>query len=463
MSGRSNVAVLAGGAAALLCAGLLDARRRNAVGVAHEGRAVRVVVLGAGFGGLNAALELAQAPDVELTVIDSQNHHLFQPLLYQVATAALSPADIASPVRDILPAGPNVHVMMGPVMAVDTQAGHVVCDGEVVPYDELVIATGSQPSYFGNQEWAQHAPGLKSLHDALDLRGRLLLAFERACIADDPAERQRLLTFVLIGAGPTGVEMAGSVAELAREMVQLDHELSRSRPRVVLVEAADSILADFPADLCRHAATSLRHLGVEMRLGTKVEAIEDGVVRLDNGTIAAATIIWTAGTAATPVAQWLGVEPGKGGRVAVAPDLRVPGLPRVQVIGDAALALNRRGKPLPALAPVAKQQGRYVAQAILRRHRGEPAAGPFRYRDYGTMATIGRGRAVADFGAVHVYGKPAWGLWAVAHIFFLIGFRSRLMVCTQWALAYVTDQRPGRLIAWNPEEDERARQAKAAR
>ena len=449
---------MVGGAVALFYAGRIDARRQVKPIRPSSQQRLRVVVLGAGFGGLNTALELARHPDIDLTVIDAQNHHLFQPLLYQVATAALSPADIASPVRDVIPAAPNTRVMMGAVTAINTRSQQITCDGHAVPYDELVIATGSQPTYFGHHDWERHAPGLKSLHDALDLRGRILLAFERACTAEDPAERDRLLTFVLIGAGPTGVEMAGSIAELAREVLESDHELRQSTVHIVLVEAGPRILADFPEDLAEHATDDLQQLGVTLKLGSKVQAITDGLVELETGPIPAGTVIWTAGTTATPVAGWLGVEPAKGGRVAVEPDLRVPGLPHVQVIGDAALALNRHGKPLPGLAPVAKQQGRYVARAIVRRYRGQSVR-PFRYLNYGNMATIGRAKAVADFGAVHVTGLPAWGLWAVAHVFFLIGFRSRFMVSAQWALAYANDKRPGRLIAWNPNIDAQAKQS----
>ena len=451
-----------GGAAALFFAGRLDARRQIRLTPLASGQPFRVVVIGAGFGGLNAAVELARNPAVDLTVIDAQNHHLFQPLLYQVATAALSPADIASPVRDVIPPTPNTHIMMGAVTAIDTRAQHVICDGQAVPYDALIIATGSQPSYFGNNDWEQHAPGLKSLHDALDLRGRILLAFERACTAKDPAERDRLLTFVLIGAGPTGVEMAGSIAELAHETLASDHELSQATLRIVLVEAGSRVLAEFPEHLSENAANALRQLGVTIQLGSKVSAIEDGVVQLEDGSIPAATIIWTAGTTATPVAAWLGVEPAKGGRVAVSPDLQVPSLPNTYVIGDAAMSLDGDGKPLPGLAPVAKQQGRYAAQTILRRLRGQRVR-PFHYINYGNMATIGRGRAVADFGVVRVSGLPAWGLWAVAHIFFLIGFRSRFMVSAQWALAYATDKRPGRLIAWNPNVDAKVNQENKSR
>ncbi len=410
-----------------------------------------MVILGAGFGGLTAARVLAKNEDIDLTVIDSQNHHLFQPLLYQVATAALSPADIASPVRSVVLAAENTHIMMGTVSDIDTKQGHVVCAGRRIPYDELVIATGSQTGYFGHAEWEKHAPGLKTLHDALDLRGRLLLAFERACTASSESERRKLLTFVLIGGGPTGVEMAGSIAELTREMLISDHELSQTRPRIVLVEAGERLLPGFTRNLSANADAALAGLGVEVRTATKVTAIDDGVVHTPAESIESSTIIWAAGTIATPVATWLKVESCKGGRVEVDANLRVPQHPRIHVIGDAALMRGRDGEPLPALAPVAKQQGAYVARAILDRRNGRQPAASFRYRDYGTMATIGRLKAVAELGPLHVTGWPAWSLWAVAHIFFLIGFRNRLMVSAEWAFAFATDQRPGRLIEEGPD------------
>ena len=437
--------VLAAGAAMFLV-GRVAQQRRTPASAPNRPRC-RVVVLGAGFGGLNAALPLAKSDAVDLTVIDVQNHHLFQPLLYQVATAALSPADIASPVRDVVPALPRTHVIMGAVTGIDTTARQVICSGQRVPYDELIVATGSQPSYFGNDDWAAFAPGLKTLHDALDLRGRILLAFERACVEQDSTERDRLLTFVLIGAGPTGVEMAGSIAELSRETLAQDHELSQVTPRIILIEAGERVLETFPEDLSSDAARALQALGVEIRTSTKVTGMQDGVVQLEHGSISAATIVWAAGTAATPVAEWLGVKPGHGGRVEVGRDLLVPGHAGVRVIGDAALAKGAAGKPLPGLAPVAKQQGEYAADAILRRLAGRAATLPFRYRDYGTLATIGRAKAVAEFGPVHLKGLPAWLLWAVAHIFFLIGFRSRVMVSLQWGFSFLADRRPGRLIA----------------
>ena len=452
---RHDLLLIAAGTAAFLAAAKLDRKRRDAARQG-QGRPHRVVVLGAGFGGLSAAQSLCTAQAIDLTVIDAQNHHLFQPLLYQVATAALPPADIAAPIRDIIPASPNTRVMMGAVTGIDVAAQTVSCAGERVPYDELIVATGSEPSYFGNDDWSHHAPGLKTLHDALDLRGRILLAFEKACVAQDAAEQARLLTFVLIGAGPTGVEMAGSIAQLSREMLALDHELSRTEPTIILVEAGKRVLAEFPDDLGRYAAASLEALGVTIRTGAKVTAIEQGTVHLEDDHIEAATIIWTAGTAATPVAEWLGIKPEKGGRVAVDANLRVPGHPAVHVIGDAALAYDRSGRPLPGLAPVAKQQGDYVARAIRARLAGRPLGRRFTYRDYGTLATIGRAKAVAAFGPVHLTGLVAWAVWAMAHIFFLIGFRNRLMVSAQWALAYATDRRPGRLIAWSAIEVESA-------
>ncbi len=405
----------------------------------------RVVVVGAGFGGLAAASRLAGRPGIHLTVIDVQNYHLFQPLLYQVATAALAPGDIASPVRSIFPESPSVKVLMDRVTGVDTDARHVLCGGQAVPYDELIIATGSQPSYFGHADWAGTAPSLKTLDDALSLRQQILDVFEQAA-SGNPADRERLLTFVLIGGGPTGVEMAGSIAELARGTLPRDFGFPDTQATIMLVEAGQRILSAFTPDLSDYAAAALRGMGVEIRTGTSVTGIEPGTVHLGGQVIAAATVIWTAGTEATPVAKWLGVAPAHGGRVTVGPDLRVPGHPEVAVIGDAALVPGRDGKPLPGLAPVAKQQGRFVAGAILRRLRGQRAPGAFGYRDYGTLATIGRNKAVAEFGAVHITGFPAWITWAVAHIFFLIGFRNRVMVSAQWAFAYLTHERGNRLL-----------------
>lgn len=445
------LAALLGGAALLL------STRRGSAAVSMPARAgrdrarrrsqprCRVVVVGAGFGGLNAALRLAGKPGIDLTVIDAHNHHLFQPFLYQVATAALSPSDIASPIRGIIPVASHAKVLMETVTGIDTAARRVTWDGGSVPYDELIVATGSQPSYFGHDDWAQAAPGLKTLEDASKLCRRILLAFEKASVAEGQ-ERQRLLTFALIGGGATGVEMAGSIAELARDLLKHDYDMPGAKVRVVLVEAGERVLPEFTPDLSRNAAKALQGLGVEIRAGTRVTGIEDGLVRLHGETLAAETVIWTAGTMATPVADWLGVEPSHGGRVSVDAGLSLAGHPGIHVIGDASQAVDARGKPLPGLAAVAKQQGRYVANAILRRVRSGRETAGFSYRDYGTLATIGRGRAVAEFGRLHLTGEPAWLIWAAAHIFFLIGFRHRVMVSTQWAFAYATRQRTNRII-----------------
>ncbi len=446
---RPLLFALAGAATAGLLAsrGAPQARPRPARSRVRRSRGpdCHVVVVGAGFGGLAVASRLAGRPGIHLTVIDVHNHHLFQPLLYQVATAALSPGDIASSVRSIFPESPSVRVLMDRVTGVDTDAQLVLCGGQGVPYDELIIATGSQPSYFGHAGWAGLAPGLKTLDDALGLRQHILDVFEQASVAS-PADRTRLLTFVLIGGGPTGVEMAGSIAELARDTLPRDFGLPGAQAAVILVEAGERILSAFTPDLSDYAAAALQGMGVQVRTGVSVTGIEPGTVHLGDQEIATGTVIWTAGTEATPVAKWLGVTPAHGGRVAVGSDLRVPGHPEVAVIGDAALALDGGGKPLPGLAPVAKQQGGFVARTILRRLHGRRAPGAFKYRDYGTLATIGRNKAVAEFGSVHVTGFPAWITWAVAHIFFLIGFRHRVLVSAQWAFAYLTHERGNRLL-----------------
>lgn len=428
------------------CLAYAVARRRAARRRAADGPVpvrCRVVVVGAGFGGLQAALGLAGRPGIDLLVIDRHNHHLFQPLLYQVATAALVPTDITAPVRDILPVSTRVRVLMDTVTGVDTAGRRVLCGERSFPYDELVLATGSRPSYFGHDDWAEAATGLKTLEDALGLRRQIMSAFEAASAAPTRAERDRLLTFVLIGGGPNGIEMAGSIAGLAQEMLRHDYAMPGARARVVVIEAGPRLLAEFAPDLSAYTRRALESLGVEVRTGTSVGAIEPGVVHAGDTTIPAGAIVWTAGTEATPVASWLGVAAGKGGLVPVGPDLRVPGMEGVSVVGDAALVDGRR---LPGLAPVAKQQGTYAARAIMGRLRGRPRRRPFRYADYGTLATIGRNRAVAAFGPVKLRGFPAWVAWAGAHIFFLIGFRNRVLVSTQWGFAYLLNQRSGRLI-----------------
>ena len=409
------------------------------------------MVVGAGFGGLEAARRLGRVPGVRVTLLDEHNYNLFQPLLYQVATLALSPDDIASPVRTILPPTSGVEVLMERVTGLDLGKREVVCGERRVPYDTLVLATGSEPSYFGHDDWRGTAPGLKTLDDALEQRRRILGAFESAVLASGAAERAQALTFVVVGGGTTGVEMAGSLAELATETLRHEYRdlvlpWAGRRARVILVEGGKQLLPGFPPDLVARAMTDLQRLGVEVRLGAEVTGLALGQVTLGEESLAASTAVWAAGVAATPVAAWLGVKPGRGGRVQVGPDLQVPERPGVYVIGDAALALDRHGTALPGVAPVAKQEGAYVARVVRSQVLGTRAPGRFRYRDYGTLATIGRGKALAEFGPVHLTGFVAWVTWAVAHIFFLIGFRNRVLVSAQWLFAYVTHRRGGRVI-----------------
>jgi NADH dehydrogenase len=415
---------------------------------AAEPRAVpRVVIVGAGFGGLTAAQHLARAP-VEVVLIDRHNYHLFQPLLYQVATAALSPADIAAPIRHVLRDQKNATMVLDALIGVDAAARTVrLRDGGALRFDYLVLATGSVYSYFGHADWPRHAPGLKSIDDATDIRRRLLLAFEKAETTDDAEARQRLMTFVLVGAGPTGIEMAGALAELARAALAEDFRRINPRAaRILLIEAGPRVLAGFPEKLALFAAASLRRMGVELLLDTKIEAIDAGGVVANGERIAAATVVWCAGVEATPVARWLGAEAARGGTLKVAPDLSVPGHPEIFVIGDAALVLDRNGKPLPGVAPVAKQQGRYVAAVIAARIAGAPPPKPFRYRDQGALATIGRSSAIADLPFVKLTGWLAWVLWGIVHIYFLIGFRNRLSVFVNWVWAWLTYARGARLI-----------------
>ena len=458
-----RVPLLLGSAAAVLC--LARAERKGAQprrAARQAGRATRqpphrVVVIGAGFGGLSAAQALAGQPDVQVTVIDQHNHHLFQPLLYQVATAALSQDEIASPVRSLFAGKTGTRVLMESVTGIDDAAREVLCGSARVPYDTLIVATGSQPSYFGHDAWQAAAPGLKTLQDARKLRERILDAFERANLPGcSPAERARLLTFVLVGGGATGVEMAGSIAELARDTLRHDYaSVSDVQVRVIIVEGSPHILEGFAPELQARALHDLQGMGVEVRTGAKVTDIQPGAVHVGAQSIEAETIIWTAGVAATPVAAWLGVQPAKGGRVAVGPDLAVPGHPGIYVIGDAALPPSPDGKPLPGVAPVAKQQGAYVARAIRRQLRGQAGTRPFGYRDYGTLATIGRNKAVAEFGPVHLTGFAAWATWAVAHIFFLIGYRNRFLVSAQWLISYAMHQRGGRMFVSSATPDPR--------
>jgi NADH dehydrogenase len=405
----------------------------------------RVVIVGGGFGGLSAAKALAKQP-FDVTLIDRNNHHLFQPLLYQVATAGLSPADIASPIRGIIGSQRNTTVTLAEVSGVDTARKEVIADGRRVAYDYLVLATGAQHAYFGHDDWAAFAPGLKTIDDATYLRRRILLAFERAENETDVEERRRLMTFVVIGGGPTGVEMAGAIAELARRALAADFRAIDPRDaRIILVEAAPRVLTPFTEALSETARRSLEQLGVEVRLGAAVTDCSCEGVRLGSDFIPARTIVWAAGVMASPAGRWLGAETDRVGRVKVRADLSVPGHPDVFVIGDTAAVATLDRSILPGVAPVAKQQGQYVARALVARSKGQTFEA-FRYRDYGLLATIGRSRAVAQLGGLHISGFLAWMLWSVAHIYFLIGFRNRFVVALNWAWSYITFQRGSRLI-----------------
>jgi NADH dehydrogenase len=405
----------------------------------------RIVIVGAGFGGLSAATRLGRA-EADVTVIDRHNHHLFQPLLYQVATAALSPADIAAPIRAILGRQRNTRVMLGTVTAVDVAHQAVTVGEQLVPYDYLVVATGARESYFGHDEWAAVTLGLKDVEDARAMRQRVLLAFEHAEDSDDAAERRRLMTFVIIGGGPTGVELAGALAELSHATLARDfRRIDPTMARIILIEAGPRLLPSFPAKLSGVAARALSRLGVELRLGTAVTACNDDGVSLGGERIESRTVIWAAGVCASPAAEWLGRDTGRDGRVPVGADLSLPGHPEIFVIGDTAMIPGPDGKPLPGIATVAKQQGKHVARAIKARLRGEPAA-PFRYRNPGNLATIGRSEAVADFGWLRLSGRLGWLLWSAVHIYFLIGFRNRAVVAAEWLWSYLTYQRGARLI-----------------
>jgi NADH dehydrogenase len=405
-----------------------------------------VVIVGAGFGGLACARALARAP-VRVTVIDRRNHHLFQPLLYQVATAGLSPADIAQPVRAVLSGQTNAQVLLDKVVGVDAAARVVRLRKRTIPYDWLVLATGARHSYFGRDDWAERAPGLKSLEDATALRRTILESFEKAEFEEDEARRRRLLTFVLIGGGPTGVEMAGAIAELARKALVRDFRtIDPTSARIVLVEAGPRPLAAFPARLSEEARRALAAMGVEVRTGFRVAHIDEEGVVVGNETIAAETVIWSAGVLASAAAEWLGAPADPAGRIKVGPDCSVPGNPEIFAIGDTACFVDEGGRQLPGVAPVAKQQGGHVGRLIARAATGDARRTPFRYRDWGSMATIGRSLAVCRFGRLQVTGLPAWLLWSLIHVLFLAGLRNRLAVAFTWMWAYVTFQRGARLI-----------------
>jgi len=406
----------------------------------------RVVIVGGGFGGLSAARALARAP-VDVTVIDRHNYHLFQPLLYQVATAGLAPNTIAAPIRAILHKQANATVLMETVTGIDAAGRSVLIGERRLNYDFLVIATGARHSYFGHAEWECVSPGIKTLADAITIRQHVLAAFEAAEIEQEPSERRRLLNFVLVGAGPTGVELAGAIAELAK--ASLVHDFRRINPsdaRIVLIEAGPRILPTFPPRLSAAAQRALEKLGVEVRVGKAVTLLDaDGVV-VGGERIEARSCMWAAGVAASPAATWLNIKPDRAGRIEVLDDLSVRGYPEVFAIGDTCSSKSWDGKPAPGIAPAAKQMGHYVG-AVIRTHvEGTPAPPPFRYRHEGSLATIGRNKAVVDFGWVRLSGRFAWLLWVFAHIYFLIGFRSRVVVALDWLWAYVTFRRGARII-----------------
>ncbi len=413
-----------------------------------------VVIIGGGFGGLNAARALRRAP-VRVTLVDRRNHHLFQPLLYQVATAALAPNDIAYPIRSILRRQRNARVLLDDVRAIDPAAREIVLADGRLGYDFLILAAGARDAYFGHDDWEQYAPGLKNLEDALEIRRRILLAFERAEREHDDDRRRVLLTFVIVGGGPTGVELAGAIAEIAFDVLVSDFRAIDPRDaHIVLVEAGPRLLPTFAADLSEFAARSLARRGVEVRTNTKVTAIADDHVRLDDEPLATATVLWAAGVQAVGLAANFGVPVDRAGRVPVAPDLSVPGHPEIFIVGDLALFTHQTGRPLPGMAPVAIQEGRHAARNVVRKINGGPTR-PFRYRDKGTLATIGRASAVAEIGRLHFTGLFAWIVWLVVHIAYLIGFRNRLIVLIEWAWAYVASERSARLITGPIDEHRR--------
>ena len=409
-----------------------------------------VVIVGGGFGGLAAARALARAP-VEVVLVDRTNHHLFQPLLYQVATAGLAPGDIASPIRQVLRAQKNATVLLAEATGVDPGARRVALEiagrGRVeLAYDFLIVATGVAQSYFGHDEFARFAPGLKTLEDATAVRGEILGAFERAEAQENPAARRDLLTIVLVGAGPTGVEMAGAIAELARATLAEDfRRVDPSSARVVLVEAGARILPTFHESLARRAHARLESMGVEIRVAQPVAAVDERGVLVGGERIEAGVVLWTAGVKPSPAAAWLGAATDRAGRVLVEPDLSVPGRPEVFVVGDVAAKLQD-GAPLPGVAQVAIQGGRYVGRVVARRLAGRPAPPPFRYRDKGNLAVVGRDFAVLERGGLRLSGWLAWALWATIHITYLALFNNRLLVFTQWVWSYLTWQRGSRLI-----------------
>ena len=410
----------------------------------------QVVIIGGGFAGLEATKALAKAA-VDVTLVDAQNHHCFQPLLYQVATASLSPADVAWPIRAILRQQKNARVIMARVTGIDVAARRVHTGEIELAYDYLILATGATHSYFGHDEWGPFAPGLKHIGDAIEIRRRFLVAFEHAEVTEDAAARRRFLTFVIVGGGATGVEMAGAIAEVARRTLQ--HDFRRIDPRtsrIVLIEAGPRLLPAFPEALSDYAKRSLEKMGVEVDLGRMVTGCDARGVSLDRGRIEAATVIWAAGVVASPAAKWIGAEPDRSGRVKVNPDLSVPGRPEIFVVGDTAAVPDGGRRPIPGIAPAAKQMGRYAGKVIAARVAGKPAPPPFAYHHLGDLATIGRKSAVVQLGPVRLTGFIGWVFWSAIHIYFLIGLRNRFVVAVNWLWSYITFQRGARLIGVAP-------------
>lgn len=406
----------------------------------------KVVIVGAGFGGLFATKGLSSAK-VDITLVDQQNYHLFQPLLYQVATAGLAPSDIAWPIRGILSKQKNVTVLLDSINGVDLNAKEIITQQRRLPFDYLILATGARHAYFGHESWEQYAPGLKSIDDATSIRHRVLMAFEKAEMTDDESERKRLLTFVIVGAGPTGVELAGTIAELASRTLAADFRNIDSRSaRIILLEAGPRVLPVMPTELTVYTGKSLEKLGVEVRLGNAVTHCDEKGVMIGDEHLASATVLWAAGVAASPAAQWLEADADRAGRVVVEDDLSVPGQPYVFVIGDTAAVKDTKGELVPGIAPAAKQQARYVSDLIQARMDGRAATKPFEYKHAGNLATIGRKSAVIELPFMRLTGLFAWWIWGIAHIYFLIGVRSPLLVGLSWLRQYVTYGRGARLI-----------------
>jgi NADH dehydrogenase len=405
-----------------------------------------VLIIGGGFAGLNAAKGLGGVPGVEATLVDRTNHHLFQPLLYQVAMAGLSPADIAAPIRSMLSRYRNIRVLQSEVRSLDLARSVAITDFGELPFDYLILACGARHSYFGHDEWEEHAPGLKTVEQATEIRRRVLSAYEEAERSKMPDERKRFLTFVVVGGGPTGVELAGAIGEMSRFTLAKDfRNIDSKLARVILLEAGPRILPMFSEAQAARAMRDLEHLGVQVWTSSAVTRIDADGVEIGGERLRAATVLWAAGVKASPLGQAAGLEADRQGRVIVEPDLSVKGHPNVFVAGDQASFTHQTGKPLPGTAPVAMQQGRYLARLIRRELAGKPRQ-PFRFVDKGQMATIGRSRAIVEMGRLKMAGFPAWLLWLIVHIYYLTGFKNRLLVVLQWAWSYLSFRRGARLI-----------------